>query len=209
MAAPQIVPYDPAWPSVASAWIARLLAALTPRGIVPTRIEHIGSTAVPGLAAKPYLDLQLLFPAVPDEAAFSAVMSPLGLQRARGSRPDSPGVDVDIPRPGADPRHHEKLLYFRDVVESGSVHGVILHVRHQDSSFAEFVTVFRDWLWADVGARTEYERLKRGLAEEFAGASDYDDYTRAKSAFMDRAQAAMGWPRALGRESRTRPSLEG
>jgi len=208
MAAPQIVPYDPAWPSVASGWNARISDALTQAGIGVTDLAHIGSTAVPGLAAKSFLDLQVVVPAIPDEGAATAALASLGIGRARGSRPDSPGVDADIPRPGSDPRHHEKLLYFRDLNGGGSLRGLILHVRRADSPFADFVLSFRDWLRAHPVARTEYERLKRSLAAVHAGADDYDDYTRAKSAFMDRAQAAMGWPRASAPRGGTAPSLE-
>jgi dephospho-CoA kinase len=148
-------------------------------------------------------------PAIPDERAVSTALGPLLLERARGSRPDSPGVDVDIPRPGSDPRHHEKLLYFRELDQDGSAQGLILHIRRADSPFADFVVSFRDWLRVDPAARMQYERLKRHLAEENADAADYDDYTRAKSAFMDQAQSAMGWPRASAPSGGTAPSLEG
>lgn len=208
MAAPEIVPYDPAWPSVASGWIRRIREAFVQAGIPVAGFQHIGSTAVPGLAAKSYLDLQLLVSAIPDEAAVSTALGPLQIERARGSRPDSPGVDVDTPRPGSDPRHHEKLLYFRELDQAGPVQGIILHIRRADSPFADFVVAFRDWLRADPAARAEYERLKRSLAEENADADDYDDYTRAKTAFMDRAQTAMGWPRASAPGGGTAPSLE-
>ncbi|WP_295032533.1 GrpB family protein [uncultured Microbacterium sp.] len=209
MAAPEIVPYDPVWPSVASRWIRWIREAFAQAGIPVAGFEHIGSTAVPGLAAKAYLDLQLLVPVIPDEAAVSAALGSLRIERARGSRPDSPGVDVDTPRPGSDARHHEKLLYFRELDPTGPAQGVILHVRRADSPFADFVIAFRDWLRADPAARNEYERLKRKLAEDNAAAADYDDYTRAKSVFMDRAQAAMGWPRASATSGGSAPSLEG
>jgi dephospho-CoA kinase len=196
MAAPEIVSYDPSWPSVAQRWIQRIASDLAASGVHALAVEHIGSTAVPGLGAKPYVDIQVLVPRLPGEEATTAALAPAGFSRARGSRADSPGVDFDIPRPGADPRHHEKLLYVRETESEPSVRGVILHVRRADSSFADFVLAFRDWLRADPAAAGEYERLKRALAEQHAGAADYDDYTRAKSEFMDRAQHAMGWPRA-------------
>lgn len=199
MAAPQIVPYDPAWPSLASSWILRIREALIRAGIPVAGFAHIGSTAVPELAAKPYVDLQVLVPAIPDETVVDAALDPLLFERARGSRPDSPGVDVDIPRPGSDPRHHEKLLYFRDLDGDASLRGLILHIRHADSSFAGFVVSFRDWLRANPAERAAYEQLKRSLAAAHSAAQDYDDYTRAKSAFMDHAQTAMGWPDPAGR----------
>ena len=55
----RIVPYDPSWPALADAELQRLADALGP---VARRLEHVGSTAVPGLAAKPVIDLQVSVP---------------------------------------------------------------------------------------------------------------------------------------------------
>jgi GrpB-like predicted nucleotidyltransferase (UPF0157 family) len=57
----RIVDYDPAWPEMAAAEMARLAAAL---GEVAVRTEHVGSTAVPGMAAKPIVDLQVSVAAI-------------------------------------------------------------------------------------------------------------------------------------------------
>ncbi|MGF6823406.1 GrpB-like predicted nucleotidyltransferase (UPF0157 family) [Microbacterium sp. ZKA21] len=195
MTAPQIVAYDPSWPALADEWMARERAAVSSAG-APVRIEHIGSTAVPGLAAKPFLDLQLLVSVLPDPPALEQALRGCGFERALGSRPDSPGVHTDIPRPGCSGERHEKMLFFADLADAdAAVDGVILHVRRADSPFADFVRSFRDWLRRDPAARAEYESIKRDLAAGFADAPDYDDYTRAKSAFMDHAQSAMGWRR--------------
>lgn len=190
---PRIVEYDERWPASAETWSRRLIDAF-PESAGAGRAEcvHVGSTAVPGLAAKPFLDLQVTVDALPAEATLTAAWAPLGLVRARGSRPDSPGVSFDIPRPGSDPRFHEKLLFVgEEPTADAVVEGVIVHVRLRESAFAAFVLSFRDWLRGDHEARAEYEALKRELAEEHASAADYDDYTRAKTAFMDRAQAEM------------------
>ena len=50
-------PYDPLWPRIADQVIARIRAALGPEAL---RIEHVGSTSVPGLAAKPVIDIDLV-----------------------------------------------------------------------------------------------------------------------------------------------------
>ncbi|MFB7250703.1 GrpB family protein [Microbacterium sp. NPDC056234] len=195
MAAPLIVPYDEDWPSLAADWTSRVRAGLVATEVpMDARIDHIGSTAVPGLAAKPFLDLQLLVTQLPDPTRLETALKSAGFVRAVGSRPDSPGVHADIPRPGCTSDGHEKLLLFADTsAGSDSIDGVILHVRREDSPFADFVRSFRDWLRTDPDARASYEATKRDLAAGFADAPDYDDYTRAKSAFMDRAQSAMGW----------------
>ncbi|WP_460795492.1 GrpB family protein [Microbacterium sp. GXF0217] len=193
MTAPQIVAYDPSWPALADEWMVRVSAAVS-SAAGPTTIEHIGSTSVPGLAAKPFLDLQLLVTELPAPSALEAALRGSGFVRALGSRPDSPGVHADVPRPGCSSDRHEKILFYADLTDSSAgVDGVILHVRRADSPFADFVRSFRDWLRSDVAARGEYETIKRELAADYADAPDYDDYTRAKSAFMDRAQSAIGW----------------
>jgi len=57
----RIVDYDPAWPALAETELHRVQDAL---GEVAARLEHVGSTAVPGLAAKPIVDLQLSVAAI-------------------------------------------------------------------------------------------------------------------------------------------------
>ena len=71
----RIVDYDPAWPALADAELRRIDEAL---GEVAVRLEHVGSTAVPGLAAKPILDLQLSVDAIEPRARYVAA-----LERAR------------------------------------------------------------------------------------------------------------------------------
>jgi GrpB-like predicted nucleotidyltransferase (UPF0157 family) len=105
----------------------------------------------------------------------------LGFERARGARPDSPGVARDIPRAeeAVADEVWEKRLYTR------SDDGVILHFRRSDSPWGHYTVWFRDWLRAHPEARQSYESTKRALAEQNTGTPDYDDYTRAKSAFFD------------------------
>ena len=62
----EIVPYDPAWPGLFAEEVARLRAAL-PADLIG-RIEHFGSTAVPGLAAKPIIDMLVEVCAMEDVA---------------------------------------------------------------------------------------------------------------------------------------------
>jgi GrpB-like predicted nucleotidyltransferase (UPF0157 family) len=104
----------------------------------------------------------------------------VGFRRAWGSRPESPGVSRDIPR-GADDIPAdvwEKRLY----VASGA--DVILHVRRSDSPWARETVRFRDALCSDPVLRARYQDLKRRLSAANAGKADYDDYTRAKTAFF-------------------------
>jgi len=175
-------------------WTERVAGALSDLeagdGTDPV-VEHIGSTAVPGLAAKRIIDLQVRVTPLPGEAALLEVLGPLGFSIARGSRPDSPGVYRDIPRPGADPdpaRYRKRLLTHSG--DDGEP-PVILHVRLLDSPFAEYVVAFRDWLRAEPAEAAAYEATKRGLAARHAEADDYDDYTRDKTVFLDESQRRM------------------
>lgn len=187
MGAPRIVADDGSWPMLGQAWSERVSVALAPvAGDVVC--EHIGSTAVPGLGAKPILDLQVRVPELLDDELMDAALAAAGFTRALGARPDSPGVAFDTPRPGA-PTHpalYAKQLFHR--VAQGADPEIILHVRRADSPFAAFVATFRDWLAADPANAARYCAVKRELADVHGGDADYDDYTRAKGAFFDEIQ---------------------
>jgi GrpB-like predicted nucleotidyltransferase (UPF0157 family) len=71
----RIVDYDPAWPTLAEAELDRIKEAL---GDVAVRLEHVGSTAVPGLAAKPVLDLQLSVAAIEPRERYVEPLELLG-----------------------------------------------------------------------------------------------------------------------------------
>ncbi|SDP88456.1 GrpB family protein [Lentzea jiangxiensis] len=185
MPAAVISSYDPAWPARAERLLTEVRTALASLpGSERFVHEHIGSTAVPGLGAKPIVDLQVRMPVLPPLAELAEALAPTPFVPAHGSRPDSPGVHRDAGRPGdqAEPDAYEKRLFH---IPAGSA---ILHVRRTDSPFARFVVDFRDWLRAHPEETRRYEQVKRRLADEHAGASDYDDYTRAKTAFFDEVQ---------------------
>ncbi len=177
----QLQPHDPAWAVEARAILDRVHNALVGLpGVDAARFDHIGSTAVPGLDAKPIIDLQVSILPLPAEDELSARLGPVGFRREWGSRPDSPGVSRDIPRGAEDVPDEvwEKRLF----VARGA--DVILHVRRSDSPWARETVRFRDALCADPVLRAHYQDLKRRLSAANAGKADYDDYTRAKTAFF-------------------------
>jgi GrpB-like predicted nucleotidyltransferase (UPF0157 family) len=188
-----IVDYDPAWPEQAHRLLNEVSSAFaTLTDADQFMYEHIGSTAVPGLAAKPFVDLQVRMPALPSLTALAHILAPTPFAPEHGSRPDSPGVHRDTPQPGdhADAARYEKRLF------TAPTHAAILHIRRTDSPFAEFVVNFRDWLRHHPDQALRYEQTKRTLAEQRAGDHDYDDYTRAKSAFFADIQPQMrNWVR--------------
>jgi GrpB-like predicted nucleotidyltransferase (UPF0157 family) len=178
----QVVPYDDRWPGRAAAELAGLRAALGP---LVCHADHIGSTAVPGMAAKNVLDLQL---SVRDldaaAAAFDAPLARLGYLRLPYDRDHVPAGD------GSDPALWAKRYWRRRDHPAGDVN---LHVRIVGSPNERLALLFRDWLRAHPLAVAAYARFKAELAEEVVG---LEAYTEIKDPVVDLVvAAAAGWAR--------------
>ena len=152
--------YDPAWPS----WFEREADAIADAlGETALRIEHVGSTAAPGLSAKPVIDVQVsvrsLIPRAP-------LMEPLG----------SLGFVHSI-----DPfdTFHEFLSRGYDDDHPYRVH---VHVCESGSDWEIRHIAFRDWLRTHPDDRDAYAALKRRLAEEHP--RDIVSYTDGKGPFI-------------------------
>jgi len=179
-------PYDPAWPVRAAALLAAAERALDPLGVAEA-FDHIGSTSVPGLTAKAYVDLQITVRAFPDADVLEQALAGAGFDPATGARPDSPGVHRDVPR-GSEVVPDDlwrKRLFVHDLDGPAAA---ILHVRLSASPWSRYTVWFRDWLRAHPGARDRYAAFKVQVAAEHAGDPDFDDYTHAKTAFFDAVQ---------------------
>lgn len=167
----RLVPPDPTWPAQAARLIARLQHVLGPRAV---QIEHIGSTSVPGLAAKDVIDLQVGVArlADADEPAFIAVLADAGFPRMEGNTWDSPKWwDPDV-------AHWQKRFH------GGSDPGRIVHVHIREIGSAAWTAalVFRDWLRADTVERAGYEAMKRDLAGTTGSTGEYAE---AKEPWFD------------------------
>lgn len=166
MATVVIQPYSSDWPGQFLAAREQLLAAFAP---LPVTIAHIGSTAVPGLAAKPVLDLLL------GSASLAQIES---------------RVDT-LARLGYDyvARYERELperRYFVKAADGGMrqhLHGVVL-----GSALWRDHLAFRDRLRNDAALRAQYQTLKVDLAERFA--HDKAAYTAAKEPFIRSVLAA-------------------
>ena len=75
-----IADYDPAWPGRFEVERARIAAAL---GVAALRIEHIGSTSIPGLAAKPIIDILVVVADVDDDGSFAPALVGAGFELPR------------------------------------------------------------------------------------------------------------------------------
>lgn len=162
----EVVPYNPAWAAAFSAWRSRLLAAMGPAA---GRIDHVGSTAVPGLAAKPIVDIQVSVSDIDYESSYVAAIESCELEfRSR------------------EPVHR----YFRP--PAGKPRAVHVHVCGLGSEWERVHILFRDFVRAEPVVRRAYAELKVGLVERYR--DDRYAYTDAKSGFiLDALEQAESW----------------
>lgn len=154
----RIVEHDPAWSARFAEEAIRIEAAVAP--YITGGIHHVGSTAVPGLAAKPIIDILV---GVADLAAAREcihLLAPLDYVYA----PYLPDVMVWFCKPDPSRRTHHLHL-----VPTGS------------QRFVDELA-FRDYLRSHPDSAADYEQLKRRLASQCE--NDREAYTRAKSPFI-------------------------
>jgi GrpB-like predicted nucleotidyltransferase (UPF0157 family) len=164
----RIVDYDPAWPELAATEIARIEAAL---GAVAVRVEHVGSTAVPGMAAKPIVDLQMAVAAIEPTAPYSGPLGELGYLFAPD--PASPAFHF-FGRPAERPRTHH------------------VHVCEADSDHELRHLALCDYLRTHPGEAMRYGEVKRELVALRRG--DRLAYIEGKSGYVAALeQRALRW----------------
>jgi dephospho-CoA kinase len=174
---PKLSPPDPAWADTANRLIEQLKTLVSGEGFV---WDHIGSTSVPGLAAKPFIDLQLGVPSLDHLDGLAEALSPAGFVDVATTRPGSPGVLRDMVRGNRASSRWDKRLFASEQA--------ILHVRQLDSAWWHYTIRFRDLLRTDTSLRQRYQRMKLDLAAAHGEDEDYDQYTLAKTAFFDAIQ---------------------
>ncbi|MCC7352444.1 MAG: GrpB family protein [Anaerolineae bacterium] len=155
-----IVAYDPRWSVMYEEEKGFLLNLL---GDALAAVEHIGSTAIPGLGAKPIIDIMAAVRRLADtEACIPAL--------ARGGYEYAPEFEVVIP----------ERRFFRKGPPGARTHH--LHVVELTSEFWDRHLLFRDYLRAHPDVAEEYLQLKKALAVRFA--ADRPSYTEAKTDFI-------------------------
>jgi GrpB-like predicted nucleotidyltransferase (UPF0157 family) len=173
----EVVAYDPGWTEGFETWRARLAGLLGP---VARRIEHVGSTSVPGLAAKPIVDIQVSVADMGDEDGYVRPCEAAGLQlRFR------------------DDQHR----FFQP--PPGQPRDVHVHVCQQGGGWEREHLLFRDYLRSSADARQAYAAAKREAARVWAdhGAAYTDAKTEVILGILDRAEAwagATGWSTGTG-----------
>jgi GrpB-like predicted nucleotidyltransferase (UPF0157 family) len=168
----EVAAYDPAWP-VRFAELGRDLRAGL--GAVALRIDHIGSTSVPGLAAKPIIDIQVSVADFEPLAAYRLPLEQLGYVY----RADNP---------------ERTKRYFREPSGRRRTH---VHVRRAGSFSEQWALLFRDYLRAHAEAAAEYAAVKQRLALRFR--DDRRAYVDAKGPLLwEIIRKADEWAQAQG-----------
>jgi GrpB-like predicted nucleotidyltransferase (UPF0157 family) len=158
--------YDPSWPQLYAREAARIRSALGERVV---RLEHAGSTSVPGLAAKPIIDIVLEVPDAAEEAAYLPTM-------------EAAGYVLRIREPD----------WFQHRLFKGPDTDINLHLFSAGCPETDRMVSFRDWLRRDVGDRELYVRTKWELAaRSWTSVQQYADAkTAVIGAILARAQGA-------------------
>ncbi len=166
-----LVPYDPDWPVAAARLVSRV--RLLCGGDMLTAVEHIGSTAVPGLAAKDVVDLQVEVPSWDLVEAAGPLLADGGFPRREDIAGDPVRTGID-----PDPAQWRKRVH-RNADPGRDVN---VHVRVAGTTAARLTVLFRDLLRADAGTRDAYEREKRLLAARHR--DDVEAYAEGKTPFI-------------------------
>jgi GrpB-like predicted nucleotidyltransferase (UPF0157 family) len=165
-----VVEYDTAWPERFEQLRREYATAIAAAGVLVVAIEHVGSTAVPGLAAKPVIDCDIVV-AERDVPAACGVLTQLGF---------SPEGELGIPQRWA----------FREPARLGRTNTYV--VVAGSLALRNHLAV-RDILRTDSGLRDRYAAVKRQAG---ATAASIDEYGRGKNAMVQHILAAAGFTEA-------------
>ena len=170
----RVVSYDPHWPHRFAELGSGLREVL---GDVALRIDHIGSTAVTGLAAKPVIDIQISVAALEPAGPFAVPLQQLGY-RYRADNPE------------------RTKRYFREPPGTPRTH---VHVRRAGSFSEQFPLLLRGYLRTHAGDADAYGQLKQRLAGQFP--DDRAAYADAKVPFFwELIRRADDWAQETGWE---------
>lgn len=185
---------DPKWAEAAARLVGRMRTQLDRSGVADqvVAVEHIGSTAVPGLAAKDVIDLQIRVRdlAVTRDLDFARALRLSGVVHGRPTE-DTPH---DLGRADLSPEAWEKVLY------GGADPALVVHVhvRQEDSPAAWLALAFRDWLRANPQEQQEYLAAKHA-AIEASTPGDRSSYPAAKESwFKDHVPRVREWAEQTG-----------
>jgi GrpB-like predicted nucleotidyltransferase (UPF0157 family) len=156
-----LVDYDPRWPGVFEHEAVRIRAALKDRAL---RVEHVGSTSVPGLAAKPVIDIVLVVVDSADEAAYVPLLEAVGYR-----------LQV------------REVDWYEHRMFKGPDTDVNIHTFSAGCVEVDRMLAFRNWLRTNLADRELYAQTKQNLAQrQWMFVQNYAD---AKNAIIDQIMA--------------------
>jgi GrpB-like predicted nucleotidyltransferase (UPF0157 family) len=164
-----LVAYDPRWPAMFDREADRIRSALARLAI---RVEHVGSTSVPGLAAKPIIDIVLAVPDSAHEAAYVPALEAAGYRL-----------------------HNREPGWLEHRMFKGPDVDVNLHVFSAGEAEIDRMVLFRDWLRSHDDDRDAYVRVKRELAQRTWRYVQH--YADSKSAIVQEIMARASAARAV------------
>jgi GrpB-like predicted nucleotidyltransferase (UPF0157 family) len=146
--------HDPAWAHIYELVAADIRGALGPMAL---SVDHVGSTAIPGILAKPVIDVLVLVEAYDPESLYTGPLASVGYRFGH---------------------RDEDHLFFEGSAYGMAVHVHVVEERAKDS---RRMIVFRDYLRAHPEEARRYEDLKVSLADEH---TDVNEYAEAKSSYV-------------------------
>lgn len=176
----EVVNYDPIWPLIFEREKTEILSVVGKKVIV---IEHVGSTAVPNLGAKPIIDIMVGIRHLSDAQDCIGPLETIGYEYV-------PEYEDSIP----------ERRYFRKGPSNVPNKHYHLHMVEYDSDFWRHHLLFRDFLRSHPRAAGEYHRMKKELAAEYR--LNREAYTEAKTSFIESIVAKANRGKSLKERSR-------
>lgn len=160
-----LVSYNPEWPNLAQMEIDKLTSAFPAKTIID--IQHVGSTAIPGLSSKPILDIQIAVQSLEDMKLMAVPI----LQK----------IGYEYWDNNPDPK---RMFFVKGMPPYGEQRTHHVHIVEHNSEHWRNKLIFRDYLRSHVKIAKEYEQLKAKLAQEHM--HDREKYTDAKLSFVNK-----------------------
>ena len=187
----QLVPADPVWPDQAARIVARLKTAC---GANALRVDHIGSTAVPGLDAKDVIDIQVTIESLAAADELTAALRSAGYPRIDDVSSDVVKLDARSTAERFD--HSGDAALWRKRLHGSADPGrpTFVHLRVDGWPNQQFALLFVDWLKANPDVRDEYLSVKRDAERAASPDGDIERYLAVKEPwFLEAYRRAWDW----------------
>jgi dephospho-CoA kinase len=192
--APKLVPHNPEWSDQARRILARLNTACGHRAL---RIDHIGSTAIPGLDAKDIIDIQITVDSLDTADELAEPLLAAGYPRVESITSDVAKPDGRSSVPGYDRMNDASFWHKRFHASADPGRPTNIHLRVDGYPNQQFALLFPDWLVASPGVQADYVAVKR--AAEAGAHATTGAYADAKEPwFLDAYRRAWVWADATG-----------